>query len=57
MLISLATRLAALSPRFRKLLWRRWYQYLAGYRMADWQFMNYGYASLDPGEKPLALDQ
>jgi len=56
MLISLATRLAALSPRFRKLLWRRWYQYLAGYRMADWQFMNYGYASLDPGEKPLALE-
>lgn len=56
MLIGLATKLAALSPTFRKLLWRRWYQYLAGYRIADWQFMNYGYASLDPDAKPLALD-
>jgi ubiquinone/menaquinone biosynthesis C-methylase UbiE len=56
MLVSLATKLAAISPRFRKLLWRRWYQYLAGYRIADWQFMNYGYAALDAGKQPLALD-
>jgi ubiquinone/menaquinone biosynthesis C-methylase UbiE len=56
MLVSLAAKLAAISPRFRKLLWRRWYQYLAGYRIADWQFMNYGYAALDAGKQSLALD-
>jgi hypothetical protein len=35
MLIRLAMKLSELSPRFKKLLWRRWYQYLAGYKMAD----------------------
>src|SRR5256885_1089831 len=53
MLIRLAMKLSELSPRFKKLLWRRWYQYLAGYKMADWQFMNYGYASLDAAEEPV----
>jgi len=53
MLIRLAMKLSEISPRFKKLLWRRWYQYLAGYKMADWQFMNYGYASLDASEEPV----
>jgi len=55
MLIRLAMKLSGLSPRLKKLLWRRWYQYLAGYKMADWQFMNYGYASLDASEEPVVL--
>jgi len=56
MVVSLAIKLAGLSPWLRKLLWRRWYQYLAGYRIAEWQFMNYGYASLDSGPESLVLD-
>lgn len=55
MLIRLAMKLSELSPRFKKLLWRRWYQYLAGYKMADWQFMNYGYASSDASGEPVVL--
>ena len=56
MLLRLAMKLSELSPRFRKLLWRQWYQYLAGYRIADWHFMNYGYASLDASEAPVVLN-
>ncbi len=55
MLIRLAMKLSALSPQFKRLLWRRWYQYLAGYKIAEWRFMNYGYASLDANEEPLVL--
>lgn len=56
MLIRMAIRLSQLSPWFRKLLWRQWYQHLAGYRVADWRFMNYGYAELDAA-KPLFILQ
>jgi ubiquinone/menaquinone biosynthesis C-methylase UbiE len=35
-------------------LWRRWYQYLAGYQLVDWGFMNYGYTPLE-GDYPLTL--
>lgn len=45
MLIRTAMKLTELSGAFRKFLWRRWYQYLAGYRVQNWQFMNYGFAS------------
>lgn len=55
MLIRLAMRLSASSPQFKRLLWRRWYEYVAGYKIAEWRFMNYGYASLDASEEPLAL--
>jgi ubiquinone/menaquinone biosynthesis C-methylase UbiE len=54
MLIRLAMKLTELSPRFKRFLWRRWYQYLAGYQLREWRFMNYGFAPLDDGE-PLAL--
>jgi len=57
MLIQLALKLSELSPRFKRLLWRRWYQYLATYKLSDWQFMNYGYACLEPSEEPVALNQ
>jgi ubiquinone/menaquinone biosynthesis C-methylase UbiE len=56
MLARLALKLSALSPRFKRLLWRRWYQYLASYKLSDWRFMNYGYASLDPSEEPVVLN-
>ena len=55
LLVRLALMLGALSPRLKRLLWRRWYQYLAGYTLSEWRFMNYGYASLDPGEEPVVL--
>ncbi len=31
------------SPVFRRFLWHRWYQYLAGYDSNHWSFMNYGF--------------
>lgn len=42
-------------PVLRRLLWRRWYNFLAR-RFADsrWTFMNYGY--LATGDGPLALE-
>lgn len=48
MLVKKIMRLSAASPRFRRLLWRRWYEYLAGFQMREWRFMNYGYASSEP---------
>lgn len=46
MLVKLFTSLCDTSPRFKKFLWRQWYQYLAkGYKKNDWRFMNYGYAA------------
>jgi SAM-dependent methyltransferase len=49
-------RLGAASPRLKGWLWRSWYDLLAGrYPQADWTFMNYGYAAVDPAvELPLA---
>ena len=39
----------------KKLLWRWWYQFLAGlHRTGDWSFMNYGYAAIPTA--PIALD-
>ena len=47
MFLRLLVRLTEFSPWFRKRIWHRWYQYLAGYQMEQWRFMNYGYVSLD----------
>jgi len=60
MLIRVAMRLIELSPQFRRFLWQRWYEHLAGYRVTDWGFMNYGYSSLqadDPGLPLQAEDE
>jgi SAM-dependent methyltransferase len=39
----------------KKLLWRWWYEFLAGlHRTGDWSFMNYGYAAIPAN--PIALD-
>lgn len=54
MFVRLALWLSTHSPAFKRFLWRRWYQYLAGYQLVDWSFMNYGYAPLE-GEYPLEL--
>ncbi len=43
-------------PNIRKFLWKELYQGLAGlYVNSEWTFMNYGYASLDPGDRVPAL--
>jgi ubiquinone/menaquinone biosynthesis C-methylase UbiE len=55
MFIRAAMKLTELSGTFRKFLWRRWYEYLAGYHVRDWRFMNYGYASPDSEDRSLAL--
>ena len=55
MLIRLALTLSDRSPWFKRLLWRRWYEYLAGYKLTDWRFMNYGFSSLEADAPRLSL--
>ncbi len=54
----MSARLFLLLCRFapiKKLLWRWWYEFLAGlHRTGDWSFMNYGYAAI-PAD-PIALE-
>ena len=56
LVMRVALELSTRSPAFKRFLWRRWYQYLAGYGVADWGFMNYGYALLHGEAYPLALE-
>lgn len=57
MMAKLFTILCNISPYLKKLLWRQWYQFLAGYyQKKDWSFMNYGYAPLDHQAEKLNLD-
>lgn len=43
-------------PVLKRLLWRRWYQYLARrFAIPEWQTMNYGFSKL-PVAEPVALD-
>ena len=43
-------------PSLRRMMWRRWYQYLAvKYDDADWTFMNYGYIYSDPNAPEIIL--
>lgn len=45
-----------ISPRLKHPLYRGMYEHLVGrYHDADWPFMNYGYADLDPTAPPLEL--
>src|SRR4028119_2184731 len=49
MLNQLLSRLTSASPRLKRLLWKQAYELLAKrYQKADWTFMNYGYAPVDP---------
>ena len=44
-------------PWARRLLWKRWYQFLAGrFRSEGWTFMNYGYQPLGADVPRLELD-
>jgi SAM-dependent methyltransferase len=45
-----------LSPSLRRWLWRLCYQYLAGYGLASWTFMNYGFERTGPLQKWLELE-
>jgi len=58
MISNTLARLGAASPQLKRWLWRSWYQYMASrYRQADWKFMNYGYAQLDPDAAAVSLEQ
>jgi len=58
MLAKLFTALCWFSPSLRRLMWRQWYEFLAGrYERKDWSFMNYGYTPLGPHAEKLALDE
>ena len=58
MLTTLYSDLCRMFPGFRKSTRRHLYQLLArSYRKADWTFMNYGYAPLDPLIEKLSLDE
>jgi ubiquinone/menaquinone biosynthesis C-methylase UbiE len=55
LLIRGAMKLCEISPTLRTFLWRRWYQYLAGYQVVDWRFMNYGFSDEESEQAPLGL--
>src|SRR5437870_5413557 len=58
MLIKLFLALSGISPHIKKLLWRQWYQFLAGHHQTkDWSFMNYGYAPLHDHSDMVKLDE
>ena len=41
-----------ISPKFKKAVWKRVYQFLAAkYKTEDWTFMNYGFQSLNESKK------
>jgi hypothetical protein len=48
-------KLCDISPTFKKFLWQRWYQHIAGYQATDWRFMNYGFSDEESEQVPLAL--
>ena len=55
-MINLLMKMAEQSPAFRRFLWHRWYQYLAGYRLSDWHFMNYGFQAETGDAEQLQLE-
>ncbi len=58
MLIKVFLALSGISPYLKKLLWRQWYQFLAGHHQTkDWSFMNYGYAPLHGHSGTVTLDE
>jgi SAM-dependent methyltransferase len=57
-LLGRAVSLVGRSPTGKRLLWRAWYQFLAGrYRDPRWTFMNYGYRSAEAGPRLDAADE
>ena len=56
MIDDLLRALFRVSPKLKKFLWKRWYEFQADYYpKTDWSFMNYGYASLDANQTKLPL--
>ena len=56
MLLRLLVNLTDMFPTFRRWVWKRWYQHIAGYDVASWSFMNYGYAPADDSSETLELE-
>jgi len=57
MIVKLFAILNRIFPYLGRLIWRQWYQFLAGYYQGkDWSFMNYGYAPIDSQIEKLNLD-
>ena len=45
MLSNIFSPIISRSPALKRVVWQRWYQFLAsGYKQEDWTFMNYGFA-------------
>src|SRR5215475_14514309 len=58
MLIRVFIALIGISSYAKKMLWRQWYQFLAGHHQTkDWSFMNYGYAPLHDHSDTVKLDE
>ena len=58
MIDRLYARAVRTSPRLRRLLARRIYEFFANrYRTREWTFMNYGYVPLDPAHGAPRLDE
>jgi ubiquinone/menaquinone biosynthesis C-methylase UbiE len=56
MIAELFRALCRANPKLKKFLWKRWYEFQAGYySKTNWSFMNYGYASLDANQAELPL--
>ena len=56
-LLRLIVKISERFPAFRRWAWKRWYQHIAGYTVASWSFMNYGFESLDAESARLELQQ
>lgn len=57
MLLRLIVRVSERFPAIRRWAWKRWYQHIAGYTVASWSFMNYGFEPLEPVTGRLELQQ
>ena len=54
MLSNIFSPIISRSPALKRVVWKRWYQFLAsGYKQEDWTFMNYGFA--DKPEAPVIV--
>lgn len=58
MIVQAVDYLASLSPGLRRFIWRQTYRGVSRtFGDVNWSFLNYGYASLDPGPSLVSLDE
>ncbi len=58
MFAKIFTTLCRMSPALRRVMWRQWYEFLAGrYQGKAWTFMNYGFAPVGANAERIPLDQ